>query len=93
MVEVNNKVTLTRRVGRSQVRAKMIEVHTNEEGITTYDIQTSNGTICIQQTEFSMVKASTGSRASQIRTENKNLDLLSEKNIYQDEIITKLRQT
>ena len=63
-MEVNDKVTLSRIVGRTQVRASILEVHTNEEGITTYDVHTDTGTRLIQHTEFSMVQVSTGSRAS-----------------------------
>ena len=49
LLKVDNSMTLTRRVNRSQVRATIIDVHVSNNGIITYDMRPQNGEILLAQ--------------------------------------------
>ena len=42
---IDDKVTLTRRVGRSRVKGKVMAVNTTYKGEVTYDVQPQNGAV------------------------------------------------
>lgn len=92
LLQVNDKVTLTRRVGRLQVRGKVIGVYVTNKGKVSYDVEPDNGAILQQQSEFSMVKTSTGNRAHQRNEDITNLAKVGEKQDHQKERLSKVIQ-
>ena len=87
VLEVDDQVTLTRRVGRSQVRGKVIDMHVTEKGEVTYDVQPQNGVILFEQSEYSMVKTSIGTRARQHIEDTTNLIMVS---LQRDSLVTQV---
>ena len=89
---VDDEVTLTRRVGRSQVRGKVIGVYVTDKAEVTYDVKPQNGAILYQQSEYSLVKTATGNRAEQHNQDIANLAKLIDKKRYPDDRLCDLQQ-
>ena len=67
----------------SQVRVKIIDVYVSNNGIITYDVIPQNGAILLEQSEYLMMKSSTGIRTRQILINTTNLNSLEENRMHQ----------
>ena len=84
VLEVNDKVTLNRRVGRNQVKGEIVKQHLIDHMKLCYNIKSDSGAIFYKLSEFELVKSSMRLRDQQKHDDEESLALLPTKQIFQE---------